>query len=82
MLEDGKITLQQANAAKDSPLGLHLLAPPNSVAPYFVEEVRRQLERQYGAEQVHGAGLRVYTTLDLDLQVVANKAILDGTAAK
>ena len=81
MLEDGKITLQQANAAKDSPLGLHLLAPPNSVAPYFVEEVRRQLERQYGAEQVHGAGLRVYTTLDLDLQVVANKAILEGTAA-
>ena len=29
---------------------------------------------------MHGAGLRVYTTLDLDLQVVANKAILDGTA--
>jgi len=52
----------------------------NSVAPYFVEEVRRQLERQYGVEQVHGAGLRVYTTLDLDLQMVANKAILEGTA--
>ncbi len=51
-----------------------------TVAPYFVEEVRRQLEKQYGVEQVHGAGLRVYTTLDLDLQQVANKAILDGTA--
>jgi penicillin-binding protein 1A len=80
MLDDGKITLQQANAAKAAPLGLHLEPPANSVAPYFVEEVRRQLERQYGVEQVHGAGLRVYTTLDLDLQVVANKAILDGTA--
>jgi penicillin-binding protein 1A len=80
MLQDRKITLQQANAAKAAPLGLHLEAPANSVAPYFVEEVRRQLERQYGVEQVHGAGLRVYTTLDLDLQVVANKAILDGTA--
>jgi penicillin-binding protein 1A len=80
MLEDGKITLQQANAAKAAPLGLHLEPPANSVAPYFVEEVRRQLEKQYGVEQVHGAGLRVYTTLDLDLQVVANKAILDGTA--
>jgi penicillin-binding protein 1A len=60
---------------------LHLEPPANSVAPYFVEEVRRQLEKQYGADQVHGAGLRVYTTLDLDLQQVANKAILDGTAA-
>src|SRR6202000_86345 len=81
MLQDGKITLKQANAAKDAPLGLHLEPPANSVAPYFVEEVRRQLEKQYGAEQVHGAGLRVYTTLDLDLQTVANKAVLDGTAA-
>src|ERR1700727_1382975 len=80
MLQDGKITLKQANAAKDARLGLHLEAPANSVAPYFVEEVRRQLEKEYGVEQVHGAGLRVYTTLDLDLQTVANKAILDGTA--
>jgi penicillin-binding protein 1A len=81
MLEDGKITVQEANAAKAAPLGLHLEPPANSVAPYFVEEVRRQLEKQYGVEEVHGAGLRVYTTLDLDLQMVANKAVLDGTAA-
>jgi penicillin-binding protein 1A len=80
MLDDRKITVAQANAATAAPLGLHLEAPANSVAPYFVEEVRRQLEKQYGAEQVHGAGLRVYTTLDLDLQLVANKAVLEGTA--
>jgi penicillin-binding protein 1A len=80
MLDDKKITQAQADAAKAAPLGLHLEPPANSVAPYFVEEVRRQLEKQYGVEQVHGAGLRVYTSLDLDLQTVANKAILDGTA--
>jgi penicillin-binding protein 1A len=80
MMEDGRITPQQAEAAKAAPLGLHVEAPPNSVAPYFVEEVRRQLEKEYGAEEVHGAGLRVYTTLDLDLQMVANKAVLDGAA--
>ena len=81
MLADGKITRRQADAAKAAPLGLNIEPPANSVAPYFVEEVRRQLEREYGVEQVHGAGLRVYTTLDLDLQQVANKAVLDGTAA-
>jgi penicillin-binding protein 1A len=80
MLADRKITQKQADDAKAAPLGLHLEPPVNSVAPYFVEEVRRQLEKQYGVEQVHGAGLKVYTTLDLNLQQVANKAILDGTA--
>ncbi|HMF63300.1 MAG TPA: PBP1A family penicillin-binding protein [Edaphobacter sp.] len=80
MMDDRKITRQQAEAAMAAPLGLHIEAAPNSVAPYFVEEVRRQLEKEYGVEEVHGAGLRIFTTLDLDLQMVANKAVLEGTA--
>ena len=80
MQADRKITREQADAAKAAPLGLQIEPPANSVAPYFVEEVRRQLEKEYGVEEVHGAGLRVYTTLDLDLQAVANKAVLDGAA--
>jgi len=81
MVNNHKITEGQAEEAKAEPLGLKLEAPANSEAPYFVEEVRRQLEREYGVDEVHGAGLRVYTTLDLDLQRVANQAVLDGTAA-
>lgn len=81
MLQDGKISEAEANAAKATPLGLHLAPPPNSVAPWFVEEVRKQLEEEYGPDEVHEAGLRVYTTLDLDLQKAANKAVLDGLAA-
>jgi penicillin-binding protein 1A len=81
MMQDGKITRAQADAAKKLPLGLHIEPPANSVAPYFVEEVRRQLEKEYGVQEVHGAGLRVYTTLDLGLQVAANKAVLDGAAS-
>ena len=81
MLEDGVITAAQANVARSTPLGLHIQPPPNSVAPWFVEEVRRELERKLGADQVHEAGLKVYTTLDLDLQETANRAVLDGLAA-
>jgi penicillin-binding protein 1A len=81
MLNDHKITQEQADDAKAAPLGLHIETPPNSEAPYFVEEVRRQLEHEYGSDEVHGAGLRIYTTLDLDLQRTAEKAVLDGTAA-
>jgi penicillin-binding protein 1A len=80
MLEDGKITAAQAEAARSSPLDLHIEPPPNSVAPWFVEEVRRDLERRFGPEQVHSAGLKVYTTMDLDLQNAANAAVLNGLA--
>ncbi len=81
MLEDGKVTVAEADAARAQPLGLHLQPPPNTEAPWFVEEVRRELERKLGTDEVHEAGLRVYTTLDLDLERSANKAVLDGLAA-
>jgi penicillin-binding protein 1A len=81
MLEDGVITQQQAEAAKASPLGLHIEPPPNTVAPWFVEEVRKELDKRFGPDMVHQGGLRVYTTLDLPLQLAANQAVLDGLAA-
>ncbi len=81
MLEDGKITAEQAAEAREAPLGLQVETDPNAVAPYFVEEVRRELDRKLGEDEVHSAGLKVYTTLDLDLQRTANRAVLDGLAA-
>ena len=81
MLEDGKITVAQADAARNTQLSLNLAHDPNSLAPYFVEDVRQYLENKYGAGEVHAGGLRVYTTLDMDLQVAANASVLDGLAA-
>src|SRR6202790_1757567 len=80
LLEDGKITAAQAADARSAPLGLHLQHDPNSLAPYFVEEIRRYLENKYGADQVHEGGLKVYTSLDVDLQRASNQAVLDGLA--
>ena len=80
MLEDGKITASQATDARNAPLELNLAHDLNSLAPYFVEEVRRYLENKYGTDQVHEGGLRVYTTLDMDWQRAANQAVLDGLA--
>src|ERR1700686_5092151 len=81
MLEDGKITARQAIEARNQPIELKLQHDPNSLAPYFVEEIRRYLENKYGSDQVHEGGLKVYTTLDVDLQRAANQAVLDGLAA-
>jgi penicillin-binding protein 1A len=81
MEQDKVISHDQAEQARQSPLGLHLAQPEMSVAPWFQEEVRRELEKRFGAEQVHEAGLKVQTTLDLDLQLTANRAVADGLAA-
>jgi penicillin-binding protein 1A len=80
MESDGLITHVQAEAARSAPLGLHIAEPKGLVAPWFQEEVRQELDKRFGPEQVHEAGLRVDTTLDLDLQRTANGAVQDGIA--
>ncbi|MGA7857083.1 MAG: PBP1A family penicillin-binding protein [Terracidiphilus sp.] len=81
MESDGVITHQQAEVAQQAPLGLHISQPDATVAPWFQDEVRRELEKRFGTDEVHEDGLRVETTLDLDLQRTANAAVLDGLAA-
>ena len=81
MLEDGKITNAQATAARNAPLGLDLALPQNNIAPWFIEDVREELDRRLGVARVEQAGLKVYTTLDLGLQRAANQAVDRGLEA-
>jgi len=81
MLEDGKVTADQALKAKEAPIKLTFQSDQNSLAPWFVEDIRRYLEKKYGSDEVHEAGLRVFTTLNMDLQKTANQAVLDGLSA-
>jgi penicillin-binding protein 1A len=78
MARAGKITDAQSRQGIALPLGLHVAAPRNTLAPYFVEEIRKYLEGTYGTETVHERGLRVYTTLNVDVQRAANQAVRDG----
>ena len=80
MMEDGRITALQAQEAKSRPLNLHLQSDPNNLAPYFIEETRRYLEKKFGTDEVHEGGLRVYTSLDMELEKTATRALLDGLA--
>jgi penicillin-binding protein 1A len=79
--EEGKITPSEEMAAKKAPLGLHVQYPRNDLAPYFFEEIRKYLEATYGTEAVHERGLRVYTTLNISLQRIANQSLRDGLHA-
>jgi penicillin-binding protein 1A len=78
MAHDGKITQAQAAAAAKLPLGLHVESLRNDLAPYFVEEIRQYLEHTYGTAAVHEQGLRAYTTLNVDMQRAADRAVRDG----
>ena len=78
MREEGKITAAEEEATRKTPLGLHLQYPRNDLAPYFFEEIRKYLESTYGTEAVHERGLRVYTTLNIQMQKAANQALRDG----
>ncbi len=79
MVEEGFITEARAREAAASPLVVvGQPSPDRSIAPYFVEEVRKRLEEKYGAVDLYQAGLRVQTTLDAELQEAANLALDRG----
>jgi penicillin-binding protein 1A len=82
MVEDGYVGRDMADAAKAQPIVLHHRQQADQVkAPYFAEEVRRQLVARYGEKALYGAGLSVRTSLDPRLQAAADKALRDGLIA-
>lgn len=79
MAEEGYITKSMAAEATKKPIEARgQPTQEESIAPYFVEEVRKYLERKYGAKQLYENGLSVYTSLDVDLQIGANRALDAG----
>jgi penicillin-binding protein 1A len=81
MLEEKYISKAEADKALAEPLALRPKRAGRSVGPYFVEEVRKYLEREYGSQRIYQGGLRVYTTLDPRLQEAANLAVRSGLRA-
>ncbi len=78
MVEEGYISRREGEEAKKKPLGvLPWRKGSNEFAGYLFEEVRRYLERKYGADALYRGGLRVYTTLNPRLQQYAEEALLE-----
>ena len=80
MAEVGFVTRQQAEDAKKKPVvtrGDPAMQSP-TIAAYFLEEIRKELEGRYGAKQLYENGLTIQTALDLKLQDAANRALENG----
>ena len=79
MLEEGLISLVEAEKAKKEPLKIFKRAATEYVkADFFAEEVRRELMARYGEEQLYKGGLSVRTTIAPRLQKVADWALRKG----
>ena len=79
MLDDGVITSDEADRARSRLLAVRQRSATEFVkAPYFAEEVRRELAGRYGEDKLYKGGLSVRTTLDPKLQVAAQNVLRRG----
>ncbi|HTV53426.1 MAG TPA: transglycosylase domain-containing protein, partial [Terriglobia bacterium] len=78
MVETGDITKEQAEEAKATPLKLAPGAVDAGEAPYFVDLVRDQLASRLGETDYNSEGLRIYTSLDPQLERIATDTVTEG----
>ena len=83
MVDNGYVEAVEGEIIKAMPLEVNLrrTQPELFAADYFTEEVRRQLCGQYGEKKLYGGGLSVRTSVDLRLQAVARRSLINGLIA-
>ncbi len=81
MVDEGYITEDQSKKIYDQPLNLENLRPQEDLAPHLVDYIRKYVEKKYGPDKLYQGGLKVYTSIDLDLQRQAVTALREGLRA-
>lgn len=82
MLVQGWITQAEHDTAVAEPLVFKSMPDPSwEVAPFYLEEVRRELITRFGEDQVYNGGLHVRTAVDLKHQEAAERALRQGLVA-
>lgn len=76
MAEQGYISKEEAAEAKDFPLQFKPLQENgNIIAPHFVMEIKGQLAEKYGEKILEQGGLKIYSTIDIEKQKIAEEAV-------
>jgi len=82
MVKEGYITQVEADHAKETPIVIHALKKVNAEqSAYFLEQVRQQLEEKYGEERLYKDGLKIYTTMNAEMQKGAYDSVVNGLKA-
>ncbi|ERP31763.1 penicillin-binding protein 1A [Chitinivibrio alkaliphilus] len=75
MARNGFISEEDFHHYREQPIEATPAQRTSAQAPYFVEEVRRQVLRMFGEDRLYHQGLSIYTTLDTEAQAVAEEAV-------
>ncbi|MEE2821700.1 MAG: PBP1A family penicillin-binding protein [Acidobacteriota bacterium] len=78
MHNEDQITTTQLQESMKEPLAVEGRNYDQSPATYFTEWVRQYLEKHYSTKQIWEGGLKIYTTLDYEMQVAGRRALRDG----
>ncbi len=81
MVDEHYITAVQATQIYNEPINLENLRAQENIAPYVVDYVRKYIEKKYGTDLLYQGGFKVYTTIDYDLQRVAQASLRAGLRA-
>ena len=80
MRELGRLSDADYQAARREPVSVQPVVATTQTAPYFTDHVRQELEARFGSGALDGRDVRVFTTLDLTLQRLAERAVERGLA--
>ncbi len=82
MVAEGYTTPEESEKALGTRLEIKARRNPFlEVAPYFTEHIRQVVEKKYGREALYTGGLEIYTTLNVEMQEAAEKAVSEGLRA-
>jgi len=82
MVKEGYISRAEADHAKAEPILIHALKKVNAEqSAYFLEQVRQQLVEKYGEDRLYNGGLKIYTTMNADMQRGAYDSVVNGLKA-
>ena len=78
LYDEGETDEATYAAAVAEPLGAVPPPPPTPGSPYFVDYVRRELAARFSSDVLTSEGYSIFTTLDADLQSIAERAVSKG----
>lgn len=74
----GSITQEQYQKFREHPIEVHAIDASVNLAPYFGDLVKKQLLAKYDRETIYKQNYRIYTTIDLNMQQMAEDALTKG----
>ena len=82
MVEEGYITPAEADHARNTPIVIHSRKKVSiEESAYFLEHIRIQLEEKYGEDLLYKGGMKVYTTMNAEMQKAAHDSVVNGLKA-